>query len=105
MLSCRARGSGRLRTVAVLSLTELVSWGVLWYAFAVFLAPVRRALGLATVTVSGALSLALIVAALAGVAIGRWLDDHDPRPVMAAGSLLASLCVYGWSRVHSAIAL
>jgi hypothetical protein len=33
------------RIAATLAVTETVSWGVLYYAFAVFLAPMQRDLG------------------------------------------------------------
>lgn len=56
------------KIVTTLAVTEPVSWGVLYYAFefAVFLTPMRSALGLTTSAVSGAFSLALRVSALQG---------------------------------------
>ena len=44
---------------------------VLHYAFAVFLLPMQRELGFSTAQLSGAFSLALLVSAVAGVAVGR----------------------------------
>jgi hypothetical protein len=57
--------------VGALSITETVSWGVLYYAFAVFLIPMQRELGFSTAELTGAFSLALLVSAGAGIAVGR----------------------------------
>lgn len=80
--------------LGAVSLTEVISWGVLYYAFAVFVAPMHAELGWSPVALSGAYSLALLCAGLAAVPIGRWLDRHGPRALMTVGSLLAA-----WSQV------
>ena len=49
--------------VGALSVTETVSWGILYYAFAVFLLPMQRELGFSTAELTGAFSLALLVSA------------------------------------------
>jgi MFS family permease len=87
--------------VAALSVTETVSWGILYYAFAVFLVPMRRELGWSPVELTGAFSAALVVSALAGVLVGRWLDSHGPRGLMTLGSVLGAGLVVAWSRVES----
>lgn len=86
--------------VAVLAVTETVSWGILYYAFAVFLAPMQHALGWSKTELTGAFSLALATSALAAFPVGRWLDRHSPRPLMTLGSLAAALLVLAWSQVH-----
>jgi MFS family permease len=105
----RARGSGRGVTrawaiVGALSITEIVSWGILYYAFAVFLLPMERELGFSTPQLTGAFSLALLISAVAGVGTGRYLDEHSPRGLMTAGSVAGAVLVLAWSRVDSLIA-
>ena len=105
----RARGSGRGLTrawaiVGALSITETVSWGILYYAFAVFLLPMQRELGSSTPQLTGAFSLALLISAVAGIGAGRYLDSHSPRALMTAGSVAGALLVLAWSRVDSLIA-
>ena len=85
--------------VFALSVTETVSWGILYYAFAVFLVPMGADLGWSRAQLTGAFSLALLVAGVAGMPIGRWLDRHGPRPLMTAGSILAALLVLAWAGV------
>lgn len=87
--------------VAALSVTETISWGIVYYSFPVFLPAVERDLGASRVAVTGAFSLALAVAALGAVPAGRWLDRHGPRGLMTAGSCLAAALLLAWSRVHS----
>lgn len=74
--------------VAVLSVTETISWGIVYYAFPVVLRAMELDLGASRVAVTGALSLALAVSALAAVPAGRWLDRYGPRALMTAGSCL-----------------
>jgi MFS family permease len=89
----------RWAIVAALAVTETVSWGVLYYTFAVFLVPMQRELGWSRAELSGAFSLALATSAVAAFPVGRWLDRHSPRPLMTLGSLLGALLVLAWSRV------
>jgi predicted MFS family arabinose efflux permease len=92
----RTRGWG---IVGALSVTETVSWGILYYAFAVFLIPMQDDLGFSTAELTGAYSLALLVSAVAGIAVGRYLDRHSPRGLMTAGSIAGTLLVLAWSQV------
>lgn len=87
--------------VAALSATETVSWGVLFYSYAVFLRPMEEALGASRASVSGAFSLGLLLAGAAALPAGRWVDRHGPRALMTAGSCAAALLVLAWSRVES----
>jgi MFS family permease len=87
--------------VATLCVTETVSWGIVYYGFPVFLQAMERDLAVSRVAVTGALSLALAISALAALPVGRWIDRHGARALMTAGSCLAFVLVLGWSRVHS----
>jgi MFS family permease len=86
--------------VWTLAVTETVSYGVLYYAFAVFLVPMREELGATTAQLSGALTLALAVSGLGAVVVGRWLDRSGARWVMTAGSLLGGASVVAWSQAR-----
>ena len=71
-----------------LSALQLISWGCVFYGFALFMEPVERALGLGRAQSSLAFSLALLAEGLAAYAIGRWIDRGRERWVMTGGSLL-----------------
>ncbi|HEX2078040.1 MAG TPA: MFS transporter, partial [Longimicrobium sp.] len=85
--------------VGVLAVTETVSYGVLQYAFPVFLAPMEAELGWSRTAMTGAFSLASLVAGFAAVPAGRWVDRHGPRGLMTAGSALAALLLLAWAAV------
>jgi MFS family permease len=75
--------------LVTLCATQITSWGVLYYAFPVLAGDITRATGWPTAAITAALSVSQLVAALAGIRVGRWLDRNGPRGVMTAGSLLA----------------
>ena len=77
------------RVVAVLSTVQIVSWGVLYYAFAALQSSIAADTGWSSVAVTGAFSLALLVSGVVGVWVGRHIDAYGPRVVMTAASLVA----------------
>jgi predicted MFS family arabinose efflux permease len=90
--------------VGALSITETVSWGILYYAFAAFLIPMHDELGFSTAQLTGAFSLALAVAAIAGIGVGRFLDRFSPRALMTGASVAGAGLVVAWSQVHGLLA-
>lgn len=84
-----------------LGLTELISWGVLVYAFGVFLVPMQVELGWSAAELTGAYSLGILVSAVLAVPTGRWLDRRGPRLLMTVGSVLTVLLLVAWSQVAS----
>jgi sugar phosphate permease len=86
--------------VGVLALTETVSFGVLAYAFAVFLVPMQQELGWSPTAITGAYSLAVVVSGLAAIPVGWWLDRHGGRALMTLGSGAATALVLAWSQVE-----
>jgi MFS family permease len=91
--------------VAALSITEIISWGIVYYSFPVVLQAMEHDLAASRAAVTGAFSVALAVSALAAVPVGRWLDRYGPRALMTAGSCLAAGLLAAWSRVESLGAL
>jgi MFS family permease len=81
------------RVVRVLSYTEIVSWGVLFYAFMVLATAVRDREGWPLTHLMAVFTMAQVVAAAAGLWVGRRLDRDGPRVVMTAGSALGVLAV------------
>ncbi|GAA5178666.1 MFS transporter [Rugosimonospora acidiphila] len=91
--------------VAALSATTTVGYGVLYYAYAVFLTPMATALHTGTTVIAGALTCSILASAAAAVPVGRWLDRHGARALMTGGSIAATLLLLAWSRVHTILAL
>ncbi|CRK56662.1 integral membrane transport protein [Alloactinosynnema sp. L-07] len=87
--------AGQRRVLAVLCATEITSWGVLYYAFVVLAPTIATTTGWSPAAVTAAFSAGQIVAALAGIVIGKVLDHRGPRVVMTTGSILAVLSLLG----------
>lgn len=81
------------RLVGWLSVGQLISWGSVFYAFALLMAPVERELGLTRAQSSLAFSLAMLAEGAAAWTVGRWIDRGHERAVMTGGSLLVALCM------------
>jgi MFS family permease len=96
-----ALSSGERALVGSLALTEIVSWGILYYAFGVMVTPMQAELGWSQGLLGGGFSLALFVSALLAVPVGRWLERHGPRALMTVGSCAGAGLVYAWSYVES----
>src|SRR4051812_9671828 len=87
--------------VWALSATTTISYGVLLYAVAVFLTPMRHDLHASLGALSGAISLAIAVAGVLAPVVGAWLDRYGARALMTAGSLVAAASVAGWSQARN----
>lgn len=79
------------KTIGILAVTQVVSWGSLYYAFAIVAPDIQRDLGLGPELAFGAFSWSLLVAGLVSTPVGVLLDRYGGRYVMAAGSLLCAL--------------
>ncbi|MET9817248.1 MULTISPECIES: MFS transporter [unclassified Streptomyces] len=73
--------------------TQITSWGIVYYAFPVLNARITADTGWSTTTTTAAFSAALLVSAVAGIPVGRILDERGPRAVMTTGSLLGVAAV------------
>ncbi|WP_262296320.1 MFS transporter [Microvirga sesbaniae] len=87
--------------VSALSLNVLISYGTIFYAFALFVDPMGRELGWGKSEMMAAYSLALGTSAFCAVPVGRLIDLGYGRAVMTGGSLLAGTLLMLWSWVGS----
>ena len=85
----------------MLSLGQLVSWGLVYYTFPLFIVPMTQELGWSRSAMFGALSAGLLVAGLCSIPVGAWIDRGHGRKLMTGGSLLAAVLLFVWSRTDS----
>ncbi|MFE1896986.1 MFS transporter [Streptomyces yangpuensis] len=90
------RGGGRgapppRAVLPALCLTQIASWGIVYYAFLVLNPAITADTGWSAGATTAAFSAALVVSAAAGIYVGRVLDHRGPRTVMTAGSVLGTL--------------
>ena len=81
--------------LAALCVTVTISYGALYYAFAVLGPAISRHQGWSLTTLTAGFSAASLLTGLVGIPVGREIQRHGPRRVMAlaaplgAGGLLA----------------
>ncbi len=86
------------RTISILAITQIASWGSLYYAFSILAPSIAQTLQLRAELVYGAFSWSLLVAGLAATPTGIILDRFGGQWVMAAGSLVCGLGLIWLSR-------
>ena len=85
--------------LVALCIAETTSWGLLYYSLPVAVAPISQDTGWSHTAITAALSVGLLVSAVAGVRVGRILDTQGPRTVMTLGAVVGvlSLVLVAWS--------
>ena len=91
-----------------LGISQILSYGLMFYAFAALKTPVAAATSLGESTVLTVLSMALILQAILMPIVGSWCDRPGALSVMRIGFLtgaagIAGLC-RGGSRSHNDLA-
>jgi MFS family permease len=89
------------RLVFWLSLAQLITWGSVFYGFALLLEPVEKELGLTRAQSSLAFSLALLAEGVLAYPIGRLIDRGHERAVMTGGSLLVAAGLVFHAQIRS----
>jgi MFS family permease len=91
--------------VVALGVMQIISWGSVFYVFALLLAPLQHEIGADKTTITGAYSIALLLSGLAVTAVGRTIDRNGGRRVMTAGSIAVAVGLAALSQVESVVAL
>ncbi|PRX51727.1 putative MFS family arabinose efflux permease [Nonomuraea fuscirosea] len=89
------------RMIGALAITQTAGYGVLYYAYSVLIPPMSRDLGAGVAQLTGALTFAVLVSAVAAPLVGRLLDRRGGRGLMTLGSVLGALAVLAWSQVRT----
>ena len=104
MAKGKAGGLWRKRPSTILwmlSLGQLISWGLVYYTFPLFVVPMEQELGWTRSSMFGALSAGLLTAGLSSIPVGAWIDRGHGRLLMTGGSVFAAALLIVWSRVDS----
>jgi MFS family permease len=90
-----ASDSGRSIAIPIIGLgvTQIVGYGVLYYAFAVLEPYISRDFGWPSSWSFGCLSLALLIGGLTGPIAGRLIDERGARLIMSWGSVASSIAL------------
>lgn len=78
------------RALVALAVTEIVSWGVLYYSLPVASDAISADTGWSSTTIAAIYSSSILLSAFMGIWIGGLLDRIGPRVVMSTGSLIGA---------------
>nr|QEO75048.1 hypothetical protein [uncultured bacterium] len=95
--------AGLRRVLIVLCTTEIISWGVLYYAFPVLLPTISSRTGWSLAAITAGFSASQIVAGLVGIPVGKLLDRHGPRAIMTTGSIVAVFALVALATAESLV--
>lgn len=85
----------RALVVSALGATQIMAWGSSYYLIAVLAKPIAAETGWPLSWIVGGLSVGLLVAGLVSHWVGKLIQDHGGRPVLAASSLLLAAGLTG----------
>ena len=91
--------------VAALGVTQIISWGSIYYGFGPLLSHFERDLGASKSSVVGSFSVALLISGVLAPLVGRRIDRAGGRWVMAGGSLLGAAGLALLGQVQSVVQL
>ncbi|RJE87228.1 MFS transporter [Paracoccus onubensis] len=81
-------GSERLRIVSALGVIEIFAWGSSFYLIAVLAEPIAAETGWSGAAISAGVSIGLLVSGISAIFVGRLIEVHGGRPVLASGMVL-----------------
>jgi len=96
---------GRVTVVAALGATQTVAWASSYYMPAILGAPIATALHLPTSVFFGLFSGALLLSAVVGPSVGRLIDRHGGRHLLATSNLVIAAGLLILAAAHSIAAL
>jgi len=91
--------------VTALGIAQIISWGSIYYAFALLIDPLSAALHVPTSAVVGAFSAALLATGLASAPVGWLIDRFGGRWVMTTGSLAGAALLAVMPQVQNLVQL
>lgn len=86
-----------------ISVGQVISWGTMYYGFAVLVVPMERELGWSRTDLNAALSIGLLTSGMCAFSAGVWIDRHGARGLMTLASLAGAALLALWPLVDSLI--
>ncbi len=80
----------RLSVILVLGSTQTLAWGSSYYLPAILADPISRTLGISSTWFFAAFSAALLISAVIGPRVGRTIDAHGGRDVLALSNVVVA---------------
>jgi predicted MFS family arabinose efflux permease len=103
--SIAAPTHSRWAVVTALGIAQTLAWGSSYYLPAILADPISRDIGVPRSLPFAALSVALLIAAFAGPAIGRRIDRHGGRGILAISNVVLAAGLALLAAANGALAL
>jgi MFS family permease len=97
--------SSRVTVVAALGSTQTLAWASSYYLPAILGAPIAATLGLSPSIFFGIFSIALLMSAATGPTVGKIIDKHGGRSMLAASNLMLALGLVLLARAQGIVGL
>ncbi len=106
-MTLESQGGQRSRhfVVATLGIAQTLAWASSYYLPAILAGPIAAGIGVQSTWVFGAFSGALLIAAFAGPAVGRLIDRHGGRGVLALSDLVLASGLVILAAAHGVVLL
>lgn len=91
----------RYKTIGILAITQILSWGMLYYTFTILAPAILKDTGWHPEMIFGAFSWSLLVAGMIARPVGAFLDKRGGRLVMSSGSVVCALGLWMLSSSHA----
>jgi MFS family permease len=98
------KGSKKFRLVGWLSVSQLIGWGTLYYAFTLFNGPLNHTFGWSASEINIALTIGFISWAVTAPFVGKALDQFGGQKVMSFGTGVGVVALIFWAHAASLFA-
>jgi predicted MFS family arabinose efflux permease len=104
--SAGSRGAPSRRiVVAALGISQTLAWASSYYLPAILADPIGASIGVPGTWVFAALSVALLITAFAGPAVGRMIDHHGGRGVLVTSNVVLAIGLVVLAAANGAVLL
>lgn len=93
--------SERTQTISTLGIVEIFTWGTTYYLLAVLAGPIGQDTGWSVGTITGGMSIGLLVSGLAARRIGGLIQAYGGRRILVAGIVLSAIGLGMLGLAHS----
>jgi predicted MFS family arabinose efflux permease len=86
------------------AISQLAGWGVIYFAFSLFVGPMEAELGWSRTDLNGALTAGLLTTAFASLPVGFLIDRYGGYVLMSVGAIAAAALIALWSLIDNLLA-
>lgn len=97
------KGQPKLSLAVRLGISQVVSWGCLYYAFSALLPAMESSLPWGQTVLTAGFSGALLFSGILAPSVGAWIEKHGPRGTLLGGSIAGVIGLWLWAAADSVL--